>query len=253
MLLCAVMRRIIAWSGGKDSTGSVILAKQLGLQAEIVFVEVMYDKKRGISCENPAHMEFVHRTKKIFEGWGYPVTILRSDRDYLDCFNHVMDRARLYSENVGKRYGFPLNGMCVIQRDCKLRPMNQYLEQISEEYIQYVGICADEPKRLAAMHKKLNTRSLLEEHGITEDMTREMCAVHGLLSPTYEYSSRGGCWCCCNSKVAENAAIKQAMPDVWNQFVSLEKEDDLAHSRWNVFRETLAERDLKVDAYLQSV
>lgn len=256
------MRHILSWSGGKDSTASAILLHELiseGLvsirrsDVELVFVEVMYCNKRGISAENPQHIEFVHMAKKRFEEeFGFKVTILRSDRDYLSCFNHVMDRAIKYPENIGRRYGFPLNSRCVIQRDCKLRPMKQYLEQITDDYIQYLGICADEPQRLAAMHKKANTFSLLEQYGIVEKRAYEMCENYNLLSPTYELSFRGGCWCCCNSKIAENAAIKRTMPSVWNEFVSLENEDDLAHSRWNVFKESLAERDRRVDEYLLS-
>lgn len=251
-MICLIVRQILSWSGGKDSTASVILCHERGIPLdEIIFCEVMYDLKRGISGENPMHMEFIHNVAKpLFESWGYKVTILRSDRDYLYCFNHVMDKVRTNPENHGKRYGFPLVGRCVIQRDCKLRPMNRYLSGIPEGYVQYVGICADETQRLTALHNAPYKESLLENYGITEEMARRMCEKYGLLSPTYGLSRRGGCWMCPNSKICENAAMKQMQPHIWNEFVQLEDETGVAHERWNIFRETLKERDQKVDEFL---
>lgn len=257
------MRHIISWSGGKDSTCTVIMMHELinvGIlqiprsDIEVVTVEVMYCNKRGISAESRMHMDFIHKAKKFFEEeFGFRVTILHSDRDFLSCFNHVMTRAVKYPENIGKRYGFPLNKMCVIQRDCKLRPMNQYLEQIPGNYVQYLGICADEEKRAASMYKKPYTRSLLYERGVTEQMAREMCEKYGLLSPSYELSSRGGCWFCCNAKLAELANARLELgEEIFDEFIGLEKERDLAHSRWNVFKQPLADVSRQVQEYLQA-
>lgn len=254
------MRHIIAWSGGKDSTCTVIKMHELleeGIldiprsDIEVVIAEVMYCNKRGISAESRIHLEFVEKARRVFEEeFGFRTVVLISDRDFLSCFNHVMEKAVKHPENIGKRYGFPLNGMCVIQRDCKIRPMERYLEQVRGDYVQYLGICADETNRLKAMHKKPYTRSLLEEYGIIEKMTVDICKKYDLYSPTYEYSSRNGCFFCCNSKLYENAQFKQEQPGVWEEFVNLEKEENLAHSRWNVFKETLAERDRRVDEIL---
>lgn len=247
------MRHILSWSGGKDSTAAIIYCHENGIPLdEIIFCEVMYSIKRGISGENPLHLEFIYRAKELFESWGYKVTILRSDRDFLYCFNHIIEKAPKNPHHVGKRYGFPLLGRCVIQRDCKLRPMKQYLRQLDfmDGYVNYVGICADEPDRLEALHKKPNSRSILAENGITQEMARQMCESYDLLSPTYEFSKRGGCWFCFASKIFENAAIKQTIPGVWDEFVKLENEKGLAHSRWNVFLESLAERNRQVDEFL---
>lgn len=249
------MRHILSWSGGKDSTAAVILCHELGLPLdEIIFCEVMYDLERNISGENPLHIDFIYNVAKpMFESWGYKVTILRSDRDYLYCFNHVMDNCKKYPEHNGRRYGFPLNKRCAIQRDCKLRPIKKYMKEMysKEDCVyNYLGICIDEPKRLQSMHKNPFNISILEERGVTEKMARELCVKYGLLSPGYEYSERGGCWMCCNSKVYENAFAKQYMPGIWNEFVQLEEEQGCVYSRWNAFGDTLAERNRKVDEFL---
>lgn len=105
-LISAVVgvEHIISWSGGKDSTATIILAKELGLSIDyILFSEVMFDEK--ISCELPEHMEFV---KDIaipkFKKWGFRTEILHHDKTYMDYFMQVRKRGK----NVGKKVGFPM-------------------------------------------------------------------------------------------------------------------------------------------------
>lgn len=76
------------WSGGKDSTAGIILDNIHGLPpSRVVFSEIMFDKKRGISGELPEHIDFImNKAKPVFERWGYAVEIVRADRDYLDLF-----------------------------------------------------------------------------------------------------------------------------------------------------------------------
>lgn len=93
------MHHIISWSGGKDSTASVILFHEhmdelVKNPAEddivILFCEVFFDKKNGISGHHPAIISFVHETKKVFESWGFEVHFVSSDTDYLDVFYHKL-------------------------------------------------------------------------------------------------------------------------------------------------------------------
>lgn len=73
-----------SWSGGKDSTASVILDHIHGLPpSKIIFSEVMFDRKRGISGENPEHIDFIRRkAKPLFESWGYPVAAIHGGDKY---------------------------------------------------------------------------------------------------------------------------------------------------------------------------
>lgn len=48
------------WSGGKESTAGIILDNIHGLPpSRVVFSEIMFDKKRGISGELPEHIDFI--------------------------------------------------------------------------------------------------------------------------------------------------------------------------------------------------
>lgn len=212
----------------------------------ILFSEVMYDRKRGISGENPEHIRFIRDTKPLFESWGYEVHILRADTDYLEFFNRIITKATKHKEHNGKKFGFPVFGMCGVKRDCKEKPIKDYLKSIDDDYIQYVGICADEEKRLESLHKQTGRISLLEKYGYTEEMARQKCEEYGLLSPAYKYSKRGGCWCCPNAKLAEHREIRKLYPEIWKEFVSLEDDGNIANDKWNVYGDTLHEIEEKL-------
>lgn len=205
----------------------------------------MYDRKKNISGENPYHIDFIYNTAKpLFESWGYEVLVLRADTDYLEYFNKIIERPRKHLEHKGMKRGFPISRQCGIKRDCKEKPMKQYLKSLNNDYIQYVGIAIDEPLRLQSMHKDNSKISLLEKYEYTEDMATILCKKYGLLSPTYNLSNRGGCWFCPNAKLKEHEDIKKIYPDAWKQFVKLESMPNIAGNKWNVFSEvSLKQRD----------
>lgn len=212
----------------------------------ILFSEVMYDWKREISGENPEHIRFIKNTKPLFESWGYKVQLLRADTDYLSFFNRIITKATKHKDHNGMKFGFPLYGMCGVKRDCKEKPIRDYLKTMDDEIIQYVGICADEPKRLESLGRQGRKASLLEKYGYTEEMARQKCMEYGLLSPCYKYSKRGGCWFCPNAKLAEHREIRKRLPEIWGEFVALENEGNVANDKWNVYGDTLHEIDSRL-------
>ena len=194
---------IQSWSGGKDSTASIILEHKLGLpRSRIVFVEVMFDKARNISGELPEHIDFVkHIAIPEFKSWGYTVDVITDRSDYIQEFYHVVTRSK-HPERNGKYQGFFLGGMCVGNSRLKMRPLRQYKKQYPDAE-NIVGIAADEPKRLKRLTS--GTRSLLAEQKYTEKMAYDLCKKHGLLSPIYRNNQRGGCWFCPNQSIEQFA------------------------------------------------
>ncbi len=250
------MTHIISWSGGKDSTATIILFKEhekelLNPEDKVIilFAEVMFDKKNNISGHNPDIINFMYEKAKVFESWGYEVKFLRAEKDFLDFFYHTMKRAVTHPEHVGMTYGFPASGICGIKRDFKLKPMNDFKEEMNKtEHIDYVGIALDEPKRLESLYSTPNTVSLLANYGYTEEMAKQLCIEHNMLSPQYLLNNgkqkRDGCWFCPNAKLCEHKAIKEAHPEAWAKYVSLEDTPNLAYPKWNCFSdETLHQRD----------
>lgn len=187
------MEYIASFSGGKDSTATIILAHEHNEPLDkIIFSEVMFDK--NISGELPEHIDFIlNKCKPLFEGWGYEVKILHSEYTYMDCFNHITTRSRKPERN-GKRNGFPMVGRCIINDRCKIKPIKDFIKTKDPKQItQYLGIAIDEPKRLERLKDEKTIRiSLLEKYRYTEKMAYELCEKYNLLSPTYDFTPRGG-------------------------------------------------------------
>lgn len=216
---------VASWSGGKDSTATIILAHEKGEPLDvIIFSEVMFDK--DTSGELPEHIEFVHKCKAEFESWGYPVKILRSDKTYMDCFMHKITRG----ERKGRTQGFPMAGKCMINRECKLRPINKFNKE-NPDAIHYVGIAIDEPKRLERLNDK--TISLLAKYNMTEADAWDLCETYGMLSPCYRYAKRGGCWFCPNARDRELRYLRDHHRELWDRLLELEDTPDKVGYCWN--------------------
>lgn len=232
-------RYIASFSGGKDSVATIILAKEnKELLDTIIFSEVMFDK--DVSEEFQEHIDFIrNQCKPLFESWGYKFEILRAEKTYMDCFNHIVTRG----PRKGMRAGFPMAGKCSINRDCKLKPIKDYLKNQKEEIVQYIGIAADEPKRLKRLDGT-NKISLLAKYGYTEELATELCKEYNLLSPIYNFARRGGCWFCPYARNEELKNFRNKHKEIWERFLELENEKELAGSIWNTLtKTTLAKKE----------
>lgn len=247
------MEYIHSWSGGKDSTASIILDyihNDPPIAKKIIFSEVMFDKERGISGEHPEHIEWINTIAiPRLKTMGFEVIKARADKDYLDCFFSLRKKSQK-PENVGKYYGFPLAKGCHVNREVKMGGIKK-ANEIAGKAIQIIGIAIDEPERLSSMHSRKNQISLLEKYGYTEAMAFKLCEDWGMLSPTYRTKSRGGCWFCPNARIAEMAELKDEHPELWAE---LEKLSHIPNtiSRGFKWGESFASVDQRVDQYLRS-
>ena len=232
---------LASWSGGKDSTASIILAHEYNEPLNrILFSEVMFDERT--SGELPEHMEFMEqRAAPLFRRWGYQVDILHSNRTYMDLFNRCPTSGKW--AGTGMRSGFPMALKCAVNRDVKIRPIKECLKDYTGKTIQYIGIAADEPERLERMKSKGDNRiSLLEKYGYTEQMAKELCLQYGLLSPVYGFSKRGGCWFCPNAGKRELRHLRDCHPDLWKALLGLEEREGLIAPIWNTLTNTSIHR-----------
>lgn len=228
------MKYIASWSGGKDSTASIILAHEHNEPLDlIIFSEVMFDE--NISGELPEHIDFIkNKAIPVFKSWGYKVEILHSDKTYMDCFHHRTVRGK----NVGMKKGFVMSGHCDVQRDCKLRAIRNFWKSVEGKITQYIGIATDEPVRMERVVKTRNQVSLLEKYGYTEQMAFDLCGKYNLLSPIYDFAPRGGCWFCPNARHAQLKYLRTNHRDLWDRLIELENEPNLIGSKWNTLTNT---------------
>lgn len=233
---------IASCSGGKDSVATLIIARENGDPLdEVVYCEVMFDKET--SGEMPEHRDFIYNKVKPYveDVLNVPFIILRPTKTYVDVFTHICVKGK----SIGKCRGFPIPGMCAINRDCKIPPITKYWKEQGGNATQYVGIAADEPKRLARL-RGTSRVSLLEKYGVTEQDAFEICRKHGLLSPIYEFSKRNGCWFCPNCRNQEWTHLIFNHTPLFDRLIELEINHPERARRCLTINETASEVKQKI-------
>lgn len=211
------MKHIVSWSGGKDSTAMLIRMLELDYPIdEIVFIDVRFNENRG--GELPEMYAYIDKIEKHI---GRKIKrISNQEWTYKSHFYRKKKRGKY----PGQIYGFPFavlgNGWC--NDRLKLKPFADYKRSIEGEYTIYLGIAADEPKRLARMGE--NERSLLAEWGWTEQDCLDYLKEKGLENPLYEKFSRTGCWFCPKQNLKSLKIIRNDYPDLWEQLLKLDKD-----------------------------
>lgn len=140
--------------------------------------------------------------------------------------------SRDHPERVGKLRGFPLCGACGVQRDCKVRPCEKFYKCQTEPYEVITGIAADEKDRL--LSNSANHRiSLLELIDVREHETYGIVWSERLLSPTYDFSERGGCWFCPNQHIQELELLYYSFPHLWKELMEVQDMPNKVQEKFN--------------------
>lgn len=191
----------IDWSGGKDSTATIIACIKYDVPIkEINYIRMMYDEE--IPATLPIMTEFVDKCIVLFrKRYGLKVNVIKSET----CVNGVCNKVYKRSKNKelnGTRYTLAslCHGKCsftsVKKRASKLIRHSEY---------ELIGYAIDEPRRYCRL-KHPNQESILCTLNITENKAYDICKRNNLLSPLYGLGiKRDGCWFCpnCNKRQIE--------------------------------------------------
>lgn len=154
---------------------------------------------------------------------------------------------------IGKIHQYEdIGGRCKINRDLKIPPIRSYFKKLNlagTEYIQYIGIALDEPKRLQRL-QGTNKISLLQRFGYTEQMAYDLCKEYGLLSPIYRISRRGGCWFCPNQSYGELAHLITDHPELWEELRKLDAEKNVVSHGFK-YGKTLEQVEAHIEDQIQ--
>lgn len=90
--------------------------------------------------------------------------------------------------------------------------------------VQYLGIAADEHKRIKRHIDRPDVILPLVEIGWEEDLCGLIAGYQGLLSPTYTTSMRGGCWFCHNQSIEQLRLLRRDYPDLWQLLLKWDKD-----------------------------
>lgn len=198
----------ISWSGGKDSTATIILCHEYGIPIkEIIYVRMMYDEKFPATL--PVMTDFVDRAKLVFQNWGYKVREEKSNQSAKDLMTKKYKKSVRQDKN-GKPYGITAfaRGWCnftTVKRNT--------IKSLNNNEYEMIGYAVDEIDRLGRLTDK--KQSIMVALGVTEEETFDICKKYNLLSPLYELGFyRDGCWFCPNAGVKQRQYLKDNHPEL---------------------------------------
>lgn len=218
------MLNIFNCSGGKDSIAQILLALEKGIKIDIVlYSEVRFQSgfEGSVSGELPEMRNFIFKTLVPFlekTDKNIHFEHVTAQETYLDVFFHYIERSE---KNKGRQQGFPLPGRCWVNPRLKIKPIEKFLKGLKEPYQVYLGLAADEQKRLSRL--KLGQKSLLALYDITEADCFKICEKYGLLSPVYKYKKRCGCWFCPAQSKQDLIYLAHKEPDLFRGLIHLEE------------------------------
>lgn len=189
-------------SYGKDSLACLFAVEQLGWPLDrIVHAEVWATD--DIPADLPPMVEFKAKADRIIkERWGIEVEHVCAMRDgekltYEKLFYRIPQRKRRGEDarrKEGSILGFPmLRGQwCTSELKNRALFNASLMRGAQKDAVQYLGIAADEPGRIARHIGRPDIKLPLVEIGWNEAFCRELCEKNDLLSPIYTTATRGG-------------------------------------------------------------
>ena len=201
---CLKKKKIVSFSGGKDSTAMLIRMIELDMQIdEIVFADT--------KAEFPEIYEHILKVEKYI---GRKITILKTKDHWRNWFYGKNTKGKL----KGQIRGFPLLCFgCYWSRESKYKQ----LESFCNGHIRYIGIAYDEPKRIGT-HRDYKY-PLFEWKWTERDCIIYLKKI-GLLGDIYSKFSRTGCWWCPKQSKKSLITLVKEYPKYWEQLKKLEKD-----------------------------
>lgn len=206
------MQHIASISYGKDSLAMLEAIKLLGWPLDrIVTAEVWATDT--IPADLPPMQEFKAKADEIIkERYGIDVehyfTIPYEEQFY--------KKRRNRKTGVEIIYGFPIVRGAWCNSKLKMSALRMARKSCGDVFCDYIGIAADEPIRIERHKDKPNVKMPLVEIGWDEAHCRKWCEEHGLLSPIYTDSARGGCWFCHNQGVDQLRKLRKNYTQLWS-------------------------------------
>lgn len=201
---------VVSFSGGKDSTAMLLRMLEEGMSVDLI-----------LYCETGLEFpEMGAHIRKVEEYIGRKITVIKSEKNfmYLATKKPIVSRGTINVSGINPGdiiygYGWPSARVRWCTSYLKTDVINRYLKNIGENYdvIQYVGIAADELKRVRA-----DKRYPLIDWGMTEKDCLQYCYDRGLdFGGLYEIWDRVSCWCCPLQSLDDLKKLKNYKPDLW--------------------------------------
>ncbi len=217
------MKYIANFSGGKDSTAMLIMLLEKGYPLDYI---VSCDTGKEFP-EMYAHIEKVKRYLKKHFPDAPEIITLRAvhsfdyymfEKPVKREFNQTKDAHSKYKSAFGYGWGSFKNRWCT--STMKTEVMRKFFQGMAK-YINYIGIAADETKRLKPDKQKMYP---LAEWGVTEADALNFCYQRGFdWGGLYEHKKRVSCWCCPLQSINDYRVLWKHHPELWQELKSMDK------------------------------
>lgn len=199
----------ISWSGGKDSTSTILIALENKIPIKTIkYVNMRFDDT--LTSHLPEDENKIKSIINTFKMWGLNVEIIEVP-SYMDMYNKI-----LYRSKKPERNGLPYGGAISVRGMCTLTSIKQRALKSNNHTL--IGIASDEFVRLRRI--KYPGYSILKYFNITENDCITLCRKNNMLLPCYDHTEREGCWFCPNSSKSEIEYIKYNYLDIYYKYIS---------------------------------
>ena len=189
---------VVSFSGGKDSTAMLLRMLELGMRVdEIIFCDT--------GVEFPQMYEHIDKVEQYM---GRRITRLKAP----NSFEYMLLEYEIHARDGSIKHGCGFADMRT--RWCtsyfKSDIVKKYLR--GKPLVKYVGIAADEQKRIKT------DKYPLVEWNWTEKDALQYCYDKGFdWGGLYKIFKRVSCWCCPLKRLDELRALRKHFPQLWEQ------------------------------------
>ena len=208
------MTNLVSFSGGKDSTAMLLMLIEKGVHIdEIIFCDT--------GKEFPDMLKHIDDVEKYI---GRPITRLKQHKngfDYIFLEQKRSEKSK-YKDKVG--YGWP----SAMRRWCtttlKKKVFDSYVkEKYGKEYTLFIGLAADEQKRVAR-NKDGRIKYPLVDWGITEKQALDYCYEKGFTwNGLYKHFKRVSCYLCPLQRKNDWLTLKCNYPELFCDAIRLDR------------------------------
>lgn len=204
-------KSIVSFSGGKDSTALLLMMLERGMRIDyILFCDT--------GMEFPQMYEHIERVNAyIGEKYGKMVTVLKSKNSFEYGLLHILRKKGKRAGMHGYGWSSMRNRWCTSM--LKREPVQEFMKAHGFNRANtklYIGIAADEPKRVK------DDIYPLFEWGITEEQALKYCYKHGFdWGGLYKERTRLSCWICPLQGVRDLKLLYRDFPDLWAELKRL--------------------------------
>ncbi len=210
------IKNVVSLSGGKDSTAMLLMMLEKNMPVDLI---IFCDTGKEFS----AVLSHIDKLEKYID---MPVIRLKSEKSY-EYYLYQHKVKSKYKNDIGYGWVFSngINRWCTSRLKTDL--INNYLKHFYSDYnvLQYVGIAADEEKRIK---DKIYP---LYDFGITEKEALKYCYDKGFdWEGLYEIFDRVSCWCCPLQSLDNLRKLRKYFPELWEELKIMD------HKTWNCFK-----------------